>query len=146
MKKRFDQSTGNNNFVGMQKPRNPFRDQSFLDYDDYNGYNSYENQEEYLPFNKEELRPVIRDNNYNQGSPNVEKVLLDALSPIVEQWLDENLERIVHKVVKRKLIKKEAEFHQQEREQKFAKPTDMQRKHKVESNSFERRSNKYDRY
>lgn len=65
-------------------------------------------KEQYLPFNKEEIRPVIREN-YN--SPEVGDLILETLQPIIEGWLDDNLERVVHKVVKKNLSRNDDNFH-----------------------------------
>jgi hypothetical protein len=65
-------------------------------------YHSTLKSEEYLPFNKEELRPVVKKEGINSGR--VEHLIMERLMPNIEDWLDDNLERIAHKVVKKYIV------------------------------------------
>lgn len=67
-------------------------------------------REEYLPFSQEEIKPVPPaerlDNSYSTKGV-IEEVLLDALMPVIEVWLEDNLERVVYKVVKKAALQKQ---------------------------------------
>jgi hypothetical protein len=102
------------------------RDQKYDDdyYDDDYDYDKYEphyrKNNRYLPFEEDEIRPKVRDEpmrppRYNNedrfrsnedyiagGTKNrVNDALYNALSPIIENWLDENLDKIVNNAVHR---------------------------------------------
>ncbi|UQY80045.1 Protein of unknown function (DUF2497) [Candidatus Hepatincola sp. Av] len=67
-------------------------------------------REEYLPFTQEEIKPmppVERENNSYSTKGVIEEVLLDALMPVIEVWLEDNLERVVYKVVKKAALQKQ---------------------------------------
>ena len=117
MKRRFDQDVNKGNWGAEKvtsKLKNIFKPkQQEVHYEEEHVQRRphfREKSEEYLPFNKEEIRPVIRDNEIYSDRYSVETILLDALSPMIEQWLDDNLERIVHRVVKRAMAKKDINY------------------------------------
>ncbi|MFL1781065.1 hypothetical protein ABSA28_00782 [Candidatus Hepatincolaceae symbiont of Richtersius coronifer] len=60
--------------------------------------------EQYLPFNKEELRPVGRDREkLIPKSSEVESLILQTLTPMIQQWLDAHLEEMVYKILKKEI-------------------------------------------
>ncbi|MCL2567227.1 MAG: hypothetical protein FWE18_03945 [Alphaproteobacteria bacterium] len=73
------------------------------DYDDYedDGYERREddrqNPNSYLPFAYEDFKPEV------PADEELEEMILGAVMPSIAQWLDLNIDRIVHKVVKESL-------------------------------------------
>ncbi|MDR0484307.1 MAG: hypothetical protein LBH40_03430 [Alphaproteobacteria bacterium] len=72
------------------------------DYDDNNNYDSEKNNQSknpnsYLPFAYEEFQPEA------PNDEELEEMILNAIMPTIAQWLDLNIDRIVHKVVKESL-------------------------------------------
>lgn len=55
------------------------------------------NPNSYLPFTYEELQPEM------PSGQELEEKILDSMMPAIAQWLDLNIDRIVHKVVKESL-------------------------------------------
>ncbi len=83
-------------------------DDEYYEDENYDGYDDYydedikkdklkNNHNSYLPFTYEELQPEM------PSSEELEKMFLDAMMPAIAQWLDINIDRIVHKVVRETL-------------------------------------------
>ena len=73
-----------------------YRDDSYNEYDDYD--DDYDSQGDYLPFNTDEIRPVVRDDYYRPKKSiytQEHHQILEDLVPMVEYWLENNLHRIV---------------------------------------------------
>lgn len=102
-------------------------------------------REEYLPFNQEEIRPVTPaerlDNTYSTKGV-IEEVLLDALMPVIEIWLEDNLERVVYKVVKKAALQKQETISSVKRDieeiQESYKRVSKPRRHEAEAYSSPR--------
>ncbi|MDR2008460.1 MAG: DUF2497 domain-containing protein [Alphaproteobacteria bacterium] len=73
-------------------------DDDFEDeYDDEPRDRRRENPNSYLPFAYEDFKPEA------PNEEELEEMILDAVMPSIAQWLDLNIDRIVHKVVKESL-------------------------------------------